>query len=285
MLSRRSILFAGAALAAGCAHSAAQSTFAELERALGGRIGCSALDTATGRRLEWRAGERFALCSTFKASLAAAVLARIDARVLRGDEILTFDAANVLPTSRRTAQLTDGRIAVLEACEAVVTVSDNTAANALLTLIGGPQALTTFFRGLGDPLTRLDRYELELNSNIDGDRRDTTTPASMLRTLQTLLLGDALSTSSRDRLTSWMLREENGRARIRAGLPATWQVANKPGTGNGAVNDIAVVWPPGGAPIVVAIYTNAPGAATAAAEAVIAQAATLATRQFGRADG
>jgi beta-lactamase class A len=281
MLSRRSFLIGSATLAAGCAHSDARAAFAELEQVLGGRIGFSALDTGSGRRIEWRAGERFALCSTFKASLAAAVLTRIDAGEFRRDDVLTFDAANLLPTSRTTAQHRDGRISVIEACEAVVTVSDNTAANALLRLVGGPPAMTAFFRSLGDRTTRLDRYELELNSNIDGDPRDTTTPDAMLRSLQTLLLGDALSGTSRSLLTSWMRNEQNGSNRIRAGLPSTWQVANKPGTGaNGAVNDIGVAWPPQSAPIVLIAYTDAPGAELAAGETAIARAGALAARHF-----
>jgi beta-lactamase class A len=269
---------------AGCAHAEAQAAFTELERALGGRIGCCALETRSGRRIEWRARERFAMCSTFKAALAAAVLLRIDLRTLRGDDVLTFDAASLLPTSRATAQRRDGRISVHEACEAVVSVSDNTAANALLDLIGGPPAMTAFFRALGDAATRLDRYELELNSNIQGDARDTTTPEAMLHSLWALLLGDVLSAGSRELLKSWMLREENGRARIRAGLPATWQVANKPGTGaNGAVNDIAVAWPARGAPIVVIVYTDAAGAQASAGELAIARAAALAAREFALA--
>ena len=268
-------------MAAACAYSAAQAAFAELEQVLNGRIGFSALDTGSGRRIHWRAGERFALCSTFKAALAAAVLTRIDKRDVRGDDTLTFDAANLLPNSRTTAQRPDGRISVIDACEAVVSVSDNTAANALLHFLGGPPALTAFFRSIGDRATRLDRYELELNSNIEGDTRDTTTPDAMLHSIETLLLGDALGGMSRDLLTRWMLNEQNGRARIRAGLPGTWRVANKPGTGaNGAVNDIGIAWPPRGAPIVLAAYTTAPGAETAVSEVTIARAAALAARQF-----
>jgi beta-lactamase class A len=279
--SRRCFLLGSAALAAGCAHSEAQAAFAELEQVLGGRIGFSALDLASGRRIEWRAGERFALCSTFKAVLAAAVLTRIDAGEFRRDDVLTFDAANLLPTSRTTARHGDGRISVLEACEAVITVSDNTAANALLKLLGGPPAMTAFFRGLGDNTTRLDRYELELNSNIDGDPRDTTTPDAMLGSLQALLLGDALSRASHDLLTNWMLNEQNGRNRIRAGLPSTWQVANKPGTGaNGAVNDIGIAWPGQGAPVILIAYTDAPGTEPSDGEVAIARAAALAARHF-----
>jgi beta-lactamase class A len=121
-----------------------------------------------------------------------------------------------------------------------------------------------------------------LNSNVDGDSRDTTTPNAMLRSIEVLLLDDALGVGSRGLLTSWMIDEQNGKARIRSGLPATWQVANKPGTGaNGAVNDIGVAWPPGGAPIVLSAYTDAPGGELANAESAIARAAAFAARRLG----
>lgn len=173
---------------------------------------------------------------------------------------------------------------MLTACEAVVSHSDNTAANLLLDLIGGPEALTSFFRDLGDDVTRLDRYELELNSNVDGDPRDTTTPEAMLRNLRTLLLADALGARSRELLTAWMVDEQRGKARIRAGLPAAWRIANKPGTSaNGATNDMAVAWPRDHAPIVVAAYINASEATAPAREAAIAEIARAVAQRFGLA--
>jgi beta-lactamase class A len=146
-------------------------------------------------------------------------------------------------------------------CAAAVEVSDNTAANLLLSLVGGPAQLTAFFRSLGDNVSRLDRIELELNSNLPNDVRDTTTPDAMSGNLKSLLVdGDVLRAESRIRLTNWMLSEQNGRNRIRSGLPSDWKVANKPGTSAdraGATNDIAVAWPPGRAPILISVYIDA----------------------------
>ena len=280
VITRRGFLVGGAVLAVGVqAH--ADEVCATIEDRLRGHMGFSALDTHTGQRIRWRADERFAMCSTFKVALVAAVLARIDRRDFLPDHMLNFDPANLLGASRASAQHPDGRISVIEACEGVITVSDNTAANALLDLIGGPAVLTDFFRSLGDQVSRLDRYEMELNSNVAGDVRDTTTPDAMLHTLQALLLGDVLSHVSRGRLTEWMSNEQNGRSRARAGLPTSWRVANKPGTSaNGAVNDIGIAWPPHRQPIIWAAYTNAPSAKTAESEAAIAQAAASAAQEF-----
>ena len=84
-------------------------------------------------------------------------------------------------------------------CEAAITVSDNTTANLLLHLMGGPGAVTHYARSLGDHETRLDRTEPTLN-RPDGEL-DTTTPRAMLGDMHRLLLGDTLSIASRERLT------------------------------------------------------------------------------------
>ncbi|HEU4651346.1 MAG TPA: class A beta-lactamase [Croceibacterium sp.] len=248
---------------------------AAIESSLGGRLGVYALDTGSARELAFRADHRFAMCSTFKAALAAAVLARVAGGTIAGGEVLHFEPGRLLPTSPVAAR-SGGHIGVFAACEAVVSYSDNTAANLLLERIGGPPAMTRYFRKLGDEVSRLDRYEPELNTVAAGDPRDTTTPRAIAGTLRRLLLGDALSAGSRERLTAWMLNEQNGKARIRAGMPQGWRIANKPGTNlTGATNDIAVAWPPNGAPLLVAVFVDAPSADTAARQHAIAEVAGL----------
>jgi beta-lactamase class A len=285
--TRRDFLVGGALIATDCALAQPDDVAAirDVERELRGLVGFGALDTGSGRSIAHRSGERFALCSTFKVPLAAAVLARIDAGAIAGGRMLRVERAELLSVSPVSAAHADaGTMPVLTACEAVVSHSDNTAANLLLELIGGPSALTSFLRGLGDDVTRLDRYELELNSNVAGDPRDTTTPEAMLRNLQALLLADALGARSRELLTAWMVAEQRGKARIRAGLPAAWRVANKPGTStNGATNDIAVAWPRDHAPIIVAAYINAPEATAPARETAIAEIARAVAQSFGLA--
>jgi len=229
---------------------------------LGGRIGVSALNTATGVRIRRRGDERFAMCLTFKATLVGAVLARCDHGDLSLSQQLKFGERDLLSNSPETgAHLNEGALSAEMLYAAAVKVSDNTAANLLLSLIGGPAQLTAFFRSLGDNVSRLDRVELDLNSNLPNDPRDTTAPDAMSGNLKSLLVeGEVLSTASRDRLTNWMLNEQNGRNRIRLGLPSDWRVANKPGTSAdraGATNDIAVAWPPGRAPIVISVYIDA----------------------------
>jgi beta-lactamase class A len=141
----------------------------------------------------------------------------------------------------------------------------------LLAILGGPQGLTAYARGIGDPVTRLDRIELDLNEAVPGDPRDTTTPAAMLQNLRTLLFGDALSASSKDQLTAWLVGNRTGDARLRAGLPPGWRCGEKTGTGKrGSTNDIGVIWPPQGAPVLVTAYLTETSAPSEARNATLA---------------
>jgi|SRR5208282_662167 len=232
--------------------------FAEIEAQIGGRLGIAALDTGSGKRLSYRGDERFAMCSTFKWLLVASVLSQVEKGRLSLDQRVPYSTADLVEYSPFTRDhLTEGSMPIADLCGAAVEISDNTAANLLLSVIGGPAGLTEYLRGLGDPITRLDRTELSLNSNIRGDDRDTTTPNAMIRTMSKILVGDALSPPARIRLVNWMKNCRTGFSRLRAGLPQDWIVGDKTGTGsNGAANDNAILWPPGRAPIMVAAYLS-----------------------------
>ncbi|MFF2504635.1 class A beta-lactamase [Streptomyces sp. NPDC058067] len=266
--SRRTLLGA-AALAPGllsvpgtasAAHSPdARRRLRELEAGYPGRIGVHALDTGTGACLAYRADERFAIASTFKVLAAAAVLRRgreQEPGLL--DVLVRYTRDDLVAASPRTTLHLETGMTVRELCDATITYSDNTAGNLLLRRIGGPSGVTAFARSLGDRETRLDRWETDLNTNIPGDPRDTTTPAAMTADLRALVLGDALHPLDRGQLTRWLVENTTGDKRIRAGLPPGWRVADKTGSpAYGGVNDVAVAWPPGGrAPLVISVYTT-----------------------------
>ncbi|MEU6659756.1 class A beta-lactamase [Streptomyces sp. NPDC046821] len=230
-----------------------------LEAAYPGRIGVHALDTGTGASLAYRATERFAIASTFKVLAAAAVLRRAreqEPGLL--DVLVRYGRDDLVSASPRTEMHLQTGMTVRELCDAALTYSDNTAANLLMRRIGGPAGVTAFARTLGDRVTRLDRWEPDLNTNLPGDRRDTTTPAAMTANLRELVLGDALHPLDRGQLTRWLVENTTGDRRIRAGLPKGWRVGDKTGTpAYGGVNDVAVAWPPGGrAPLVVSVFTT-----------------------------
>jgi beta-lactamase class A len=240
--------------------SGAERSLAEIEARVGGRIGVFALDTGTGRQLAHRPDERFAMCSTFKWALAAAILTRVDRGQLSLDERVPYgsSSSDLLEHAPITsAHVAEGSMAIDALAQASVTVSDNTAANLLLTKVGGPAGFTEFVRQQGDSVTRLDRNELALNSNEPGDLRDTTSPRAMVGLMRRVLCADALSSASRERLLGWLRACETGKNRLRAGLPRDWTTGDKTGTGlRCAVNDVAITWPPGRAPILIAAYMS-----------------------------
>lgn len=233
----------------------------QLEQRNGGRLGVTVVDTATGERMAHRGDERFALCSTFKLLLAAAVLQRVDRHQETGHRPIAIPPQPLLGHSPLTQPHAGGTMTVAALCHAVIVQSDNTAANALLETLGGPPGITQFARSLGDRVTRLDRTEPDLNEALAGDPRDTTSPNAMAAHLQTLLLGSTLSPTSRSQLTAWMMACETGLDRLRAKLPPDWRAADKTGSnGSHTSNDIAVLWPPRRAPVIVTAYiTQCPG--------------------------
>ena len=236
-----------------------RTSLQELEGELGGRIGVFAqcMDREAPA-LGYREEERFAMCSTFKWALAATILERSDRGRLDLDEMLSFNESDLLeyaPVAR--AHLERGALTIGQATQASVTLSDNTAANLLLEKIGGPAELTRFFRSLGDEVTRLDRNEPTLNTNVPGDARDTTTPFSMTRSLAQVLSEDVLAPESRARLTQWLVESETGLGRLRAGFPPRLVAGDKTGTGQrGAANDVAVLFMKKDEPIFVSCYMS-----------------------------
>lgn len=237
----------------------------------GGRLGVAVLDTETGQRFDWRGEERFPVTSTFTFLLAGAVLAEVDRGRERLDRRIPIAASDLVEYAPVTGRHVGAEgLSVSALCEATLVWSDNPAANLLLPIVGGPAGLTGFARGLGDDQFRLDRTETALNQGAPGDPRDTTTPAAMLGDLDRLLLGDALSPSSRTLLTDWLIACRTGDQKIRAGLPKDWRCGDKTGGGSGANNDVAILWPPGRRPILVASYLTETKASLEARNAALA---------------
>lgn len=296
-LDRRGVLVSGAAMAiAGCAPKALpdpsvvpNGAMADLEVKAGGRLGAFVLDTASGKMTGHRHDELFGMCSTFKLALAAAVLQLADKGLLDPEMPLRYGEADMIPNSPVTREnLANGAMRVIALAEATQKTSDNAAANILIRHLGGPAALTATFRSWGDPVTRLDRYETEMNNVPPGEVRDTTSPRAFARMMARLLAGDdILKPASREKLVQWMVDTKTGSARIRAGLPASWKSGDKTGSGwgstyNNKTNDVAIFWPPARPPVIVTAYYEADGKydeVRDADQAVLAEVGRIAAAQ------
>lgn len=256
--------------------------FEQLERTHGITLGLYALDTGSGRHLAYRADQRFALCSTFKVMLAGAVLHLSQEKPGLLAQRIRFDAKTLVVYSPITEQHVDAGMTVADLCAAALQHSDNTAANLLLDVLGGPAALTAFARRQGDDVFRLDRNEPSLNSALPDDPRDTSTPRAMATSLQRLALGDGLHGPAQQQLQTWLKGNTTGAKRIRAGVPGNWTVGDKTGSGDyGVANDVAVIWPPNRAPRVLTLYTRAAEAKSPWREAALAEATAIVVQTFG----
>ncbi|HEY4284719.1 MAG TPA: class A beta-lactamase [Chthoniobacterales bacterium] len=253
------------------------TAFAELESRTKSRIGLAAIDVSTHRRVEYRAHERFLMCSTFKVPAVAAVLKRVDDKKEQLDRFVRYSQDQLLayaPVTR--AHVDEGGMTLGALCAAAIEQSDNTAGNLLLNAIGGPKGLTDLLRGLGDQFTRLDRPEPDLNVPVPGDDLDTTTPAAICADLEKFFGSDFLSPTSREWLENWMQDSQTGLKMIRATVPADWKVGNKTGrSSQGATNDLAVARRPNGAPIFLAVYVVDPGESAEARDKLVADLAKI----------
>ncbi|MFC0601478.1 class A beta-lactamase [Streptomyces palmae] len=250
--------------------------FAALEREYGARLGVYALATGSGAAVAYRADERFAFCSTFKALAAAAVLDRNPLSHL--DKRVTYSRADVDSISPVTEKHIATGMTIRQLCDAAVRFSDGTAGDLLMRDIGGPARLTAYLRGLGDTVSRMDDHEPELNRIPPHDPRDTTTPRAIAADYRELILGSALAPEKRALLKGWLQGNATavGAKRVRAGLPRGWVAADKTGTGDyGRANDIAVVWPPHAAPLVLAVMSDRRGYGASPKDALLADAARL----------
>lgn len=256
-----------------------QQKLAALEKQSGGRLGVALINTADRSQILYRGDERFAMCSTSKAMVVAAVLKQSETQHDILQQKMAIKKADLTNWNPVTEKYVDKEMTLAELSAAALQYSDNTAMNKLLEHLGGTGNVTAFARSIGDTTFRLDRTEPELNTAIPGDERDTTSPLAMAKSLHKLTLGDALAGTQRAQLVAWLKGNTTGGQSIRAGLPESWVVGDKTGGGDyGTTNDIAVVWPEDRAPLILVTYFTQPQQDAKGRKDVLAAAAKIVTQ-------
>jgi len=256
--------------------STAQQQLAQLEQQYQGRIGVFAVNTGSNQQLHYRSDERFAVCSTFKLLLVSAILKQSVTAPELMQTIISYTEEAIQKSSYAPITEQYRSMTVSDLCGAALQYSDNAAANLLMQLVGGPQSVTAYAKSVGNQTFRLDRWEPELNTAVPGDQRDTGTPSAMGYSLQQLALGNALPETQRVQLLDWLRGNTTGAERIKAGVPPDWVVGDKTGTGAyGVANDLAVLWPPQGAPRIISIYTSQHEQTARPRSDMVAQAARI----------
>ncbi|MEY2848590.1 MAG: Beta-lactamase 1 precursor [Actinomycetota bacterium] len=258
----------------------ADEDFTALESAFDARLGVFAVDTGSGAVVEWRADERFAYASTFKALAAAALVDEVGISGL--SERITFGADDLVTYSPVTEQFVGEGMTLMEVADAAVRYSDNTAGNILLDTLGGPAGFDAQLAAVGDDVTNSSRTETSLNEGVPGDDRDTSTPRALATTLREYTLGDTLNVEEEALVTGWLIGTTTGDALIRANLPADWVVGDKSGAGgHGTRNDIGIIFPPNSEPIVIAVLSTRGDRDAEYDDALIADAAAVAVSALG----
>ncbi|MCL9982387.1 MAG: class A beta-lactamase [Erythrobacter sp.] len=237
MIDRRLFLGGTLALGAGACIPPDQSPVGRLAAELrlieadaGGTLGVEIFDPASGLSLGHNQDRRFGHASSFKFSLAALLLQRHAAGLINADTHVTWTEADMINHAPFTRERMASGATLRELARATQTTSDNPAANILMRKLGGPAGLTAFWRSIGDEVSRVDRYEPEMNLVPTGEFRDTATPAAMARNVAKIIYGDVLPQAERTELKSWMIATETGLRRVRAGLPEGWVAGDKTGT-------------------------------------------------------
>ncbi|WP_181771241.1 class A beta-lactamase [Amycolatopsis pittospori] len=270
---------ASSAAAASPVSTAGQADFEQIERAFNARLGLYAVDTATGHEVAFRTDERFAYASTHKVFSAGAVLKQTPVADL--DRVVTYSQKDVVSDSPITEKHVATGMPLRAIMDATLRYSDNTGGNLLFRELGGPAGLATVLRGIGDTTIHVDRIEPELNDTAPGDIRDTSTPRALATSLRAFALGDVLPEDKRKILLDMMRANTTGDQNVRAGVPG-WPVADKTGTaGYGTRNDIAVVWPPDRAPIVISVLTDRKVKDAKIDNKMLAQATAAAVKVLG----
>ena len=215
-----------------------QRAISDIELLHDARIGVAILDVESGGEWLHRGDERFAMASTFKALLCGLVLLRVDNGQLSLDQRVSFSKQDIIRYSPAIRLRVGSSITISELCEATLRVSDNTAANLLLQELGGPAEFSEMLRRIGDPITRLDRWEPALNEAAPNDPRDTTTPFAMAHSLRELLYGNVLSSSRQEQLAAWMHDNMVSDALLRSVLPDGWMIGDRSGAGGNGTRGI-----------------------------------------------
>jgi beta-lactamase class A len=281
VITGESFASASASASTSAKTTATYAAFTNLEKHYDARLGVFAIDTGTGKTVTFRADERFAYASTHKVLSAGAILAESGPDDL--DQIVRFTQADLVNYSPVTEKHVETGMPLRDVIAAALQFSDNTAANLMFRHLGGPAALGEALTDIGDHTTRVARIEPDLNEATPGDSRDTTTPKAIGTDLCKLAIGNALPNHKRELLTGWLKGNTTGTNLIRAGVPTDWIVGDKTGSGGyGTRNDIAILWPTSGAPIVLAVMSSKSTRDAKHDDALIAAAAKEAVAAFGK---
>jgi beta-lactamase class A len=254
----------------------------------GAVVGVAAVHVESGRHLSVRGTERFQMASVFKVPVAIAVLGAVEKGTLRLDEEVEIRRSD----RRKVGPLYDEwkpgmRVTVGRMVEVMLVTSDNTAADKLCALLGGPRAVESDLASRGVAGVRISLDEKGMGAAMKRDLaafekgvENGASPYAFAALLARFFRAELLSRASTDRILDSMRRCATGGRRLRAGLPKGTDVLDKTGTVGSCSNDAGVLTLPDGTHLALAVFTRG-GRNAAARDEMIARVARAAWQAFG----
>ncbi|GAB4361493.1 MAG: class A beta-lactamase [Bryobacter sp.] len=291
--------------------------FAKLSQGFPGRLGIAV--EANGKIYQNRGLERFSIQSVMKLFVGFAICELVDQGRLRLDTPQVFrteDKSVFMQPIAKKLLKGEYKTSIAELIRYGIIDSDSAAADYLiLHHLGKATEITKALERKGIRGLRVDRTERDLQTEVHGlrwkseyldeavferelanqpkeavtkaytfyrnDPRDTSTPVASAQFLALLHSGKLLQPETTAFLLQALRDCATGVKRLKAGLPAGWELGHKTGTSStwqgiaAATNDIGILYGPKGQKISVAVYVGDAKAPEAEREAAIAQVAKL----------
>lgn len=251
-----------------------------------GKVGVSITILETNETVALQGEQQFPMQSVYKFPIGMAVLHQVDKGILKLDQSIRIENADMVPAGLRSP-IRDKNpqgvsMSLRELLRYSVSESDGTACDVLLRVVGGADVVTNYLRGLGVDGVIVATTEKAMAGNEFVQYRNWAKPQSMVDLLRAFQQGRGLSASSRELLFKWMIETPTGPRRLKGLLPDGTVVAHKTGTSGTskgltrATNDVGLITLPDGRHMAIAVFVSDAGAVEAVREAVIAKIARAA---------
>lgn len=219
--------------------------------------------------------------SVFKFPLALTTLHLVETGNLNLDQQVRFLATDRIPPPvysplQDKYPQANVDVSIRELLRLSVSLSDNTAADVLLRVIGGPGVVDSYVKSIGIQGFHLESSEREIHSDFTTQYRNWIEPRSAVQLLRRFNDNSPLSTQHTELIKEWMRDTPTAAHRLRGDLPAGIVVIHKSGTSKTnqgltyATNDIGLIGLPDGRFLAIAVFVTESKADDATRDAVIA---------------
>jgi len=244
-----------------------RSKFEQIAESLQGKLGVSVLHIETGESISFNGNKKFPMQSVYKLPIAMVMLSQIDAGKFSLEDTIKIDRSEYIPKAGhspiRDKYPSGTKLTLREILEYNISVSDGTACDVLLRLLGGTNEVQNSIHNLGIKAISISIPERIQVTNDTTQYKNWVTPEAMNEILQIFHDGQYLSRDSQTLLLEFMLVSNKWfDKRIKGLLPKETDVAHKTGTArtsNGltrATNDVGIITLPDNSHLAISVFIS-----------------------------